>query len=214
MSTYIVQESTKITPSTLLLTLRRDETERPLAFEPGQYAAISFEHKGKPSPARCFSIVSSPTDQHLLQFSMRVRGHYTTALSRLQEGEVVDVIGPYGGFVFDTSREKKAIFLAGGIGITPFMSMMRYLVALQSDNDITLLYSLASQDDVPFKDELLAIQNRHPNLKVLFVVGNGPTDSLPTTQVATGRIRQRLSTTKIFCLRTARIYKSYSKYTD
>ena len=192
MLTYSVQESKKITESTLLLTLQRDESERPIAFQPGQYAAISFERRGKPSPARCFSIVSSPTDQHMLQFSMRVRGRFTTSLSKLQPGDLVDIGGPYGGFVFDTTRDKKAVFLAGGIGITPFMSMMRYLDTLKAENDVTLLYSCATQDDVPFGDELMDIQKRHPNLKVMFVVGNGATDKLPQDQVATGRISPEL----------------------
>lgn len=188
MPTYIVEDSKKITASTLLLTLQRDETERPLAFLPGQYAAISFEKRGKVSNARCFSIVSSPTDQHTLQFSMRVRGRYTNALSRLQKGDLMDVTGPFGGFVFDTTRDNKAIFIAGGIGITPFMSMMRYLSELQADNEVTLLYSCATQDDVPFGDDLIAIEAKHPNLKVMFVVGSGPTDHLPAKQVASGRI--------------------------
>lgn len=192
MHTYIVRDSTKITPSTLLLTLQRDDTERPIAFQPGQYAAISYEKRGKLSTARCFSIVSSPTDQHTLQFSMRVRGHFTTALSNLQKGDIVDVSGPYGGFVFDTSNDKKAIFMAGGIGITPFMSIMRYLSALHADNEVTLLYSCSTQDDVPFESELLDIQKEHPNLKVVFVVGKGPTDRLPASQVATGYITGEL----------------------
>ncbi|HEU4966471.1 MAG TPA: FAD-dependent oxidoreductase [Candidatus Saccharimonadales bacterium] len=192
MSTYIVEEAEKITSSTLLLTLQRDEAERPLAFQPGQYAAIAYEKHGKPSVARCFSVVSSPTDQHVLQFSMRVRGRYTTALSRLQKGELVDVYGPYGGFIFDADRDKTAVFIAGGIGITPFMCMLRYLSALNARNDVTLLYSCATQDDVPFRDELLAIQSKHPNLKTIFVVGSGPTSSLPAKQVQTGRVTTEL----------------------
>ncbi len=166
----------------------RDETERPLAFQPGQYAAISYERRGKPSVARCFSIVSSPTDQHLLQFSMRVRGRFTTALSNLQKGDLVDVTGPFGGFVFDTTNDKKAVFMAGGIGITPFVSMLRYLSVLQADNDVTLLYSCATQDDVPFGDELLQIQAANPNLKVIFVVGKGPIDQLPSGHAESGYI--------------------------
>lgn len=192
MRTYIVQDSSKITPSTLLLTLQLDEGERPLAFQPGQYAAISYEKRGKLSTSRCFSIVSSPTDQHTLQFSMRVRGHFTTALSKLQKGDLVDVTGPFGGFVFDTIRDKKAVFMAGGIGITPFMSMVRYLSALKADNDVTLLYSCATQDDVSFGDELRTIQDKHPNLKVVFVVGNGPIDKLPANQAVSGRITPEL----------------------
>jgi len=123
---------------------------------------------------------------------MRVRGRYTTALSKLQKGELVDVYGPYGGFIFDAVRDQTAVFVAGGIGITPFMSMLRYLHALRADNDITLLYSCATQDDVPFKDELIAIQSEYPNLKTIFVVGSGPTNVLPAKQVKTGRIDAEL----------------------
>ncbi len=192
MRVYLVQDNQKITASTLLLTLKRDDQERPLAFQPGQYATISYEKRGKLSVARCFSIVSSPTDQNILQFSMRVRGRFTTALSKLQKGDIVDVSGPFGGFVLDVTNDKKAIFMAGGIGITPFMSMLRYLSALKDDNDVTLLYSCATQDDVPFGDELLSIQAAHPNLKVIFVVGKGPTDKLPSNQVANGYITAEL----------------------
>ena len=188
MQTYIVQASDKITPSTLLLTVQRDEAERPLAFLPGQYAAISYEKNGKPSNTRCFSIVSSPTDQHLLQFSMRIRGRFTTALSKLRPGDLINVSGPFGGFIFDTAHDKKAVFMAGGIGITPFVSMLRYLDALNADNDVTLLYSCATQDDVPFGKELLSIQSAHPNLKVVFVIGKGPIDKLPPAQATSGYI--------------------------
>ncbi len=192
MHTYIVEDSTKITSSTLLLTLKRDDSERPLAFQPGQYAAISYEKRGKRSDARCFSIVSSPTDQHLLQFSMRVRGRFTTALSKLVKGDIVDVSDPFGGFVFDTTTDKKAVFMAGGIGITPFMSIMRYLAALNAHNDVTLLYSCAVQDDIPFGEELLSIQAAHPNLKVIFVIGKGPVDHIAAGHTEVGFINAAL----------------------
>ena len=192
MRTYIVEESKKITPSTLLLTLRRDEMERPLAFLPGQYAAISYEHQDRKSTTRCFSIVSSPTEQNLLQFSMRVRGSFTTALSNLQKDDIVNVGGPFGGFVFDTNRDKQAVFIAGGIGITPFISMMRYLAAFDAKNEVTLLYSCQIQDDIPFGAELTEIQKQHPNLKTIFVVAHDPVDKLPAAHVARGAITPEL----------------------
>lgn len=191
MRTYTVADNDMISSSTLLLTLERDDSERPLAFEPGQYAAINFNHNGRPSVTRCFSIVSSPTEQHILQFSMRVRGRFTTAVSNLQKGDVVHVAGPFGGFALDTIRDRQAVFLAGGIGITPFISMMRYLAALNATNDITLLYSCTNQDDVPFAQELVAIQLAHPNLKTIFVVGQGAIDKLPPN-TTTGFINEPL----------------------
>ena len=69
---------------------------------------------------------------------------------------------------------------------------MRYLARLDAGNDLTLFYSCATQDDVPFGDELLEIQKKHPNLRVVFVVGKGPTDKLPAGQVATGFISPEL----------------------
>lgn len=192
MHTYLVRDSQKITPSTLLLTLQRDEQERPLAFQPGQYAAISFERNGRKAAARCFSIVSSPTDQDTLQFSMRVRGRYTTALSTLQKDDIINVAGPFGGFVFDTARDKQAILLAGGIGITPFMSIMRYLARLNADNTVTLLYSCANQDDIPFGEELQDIQRQHPNLKTVFMIGNGPIDRLTAGNAVAGSISSEI----------------------
>lgn len=89
-------------------------------------------------------------------------------------------------------EDKKAIFMAGGVGITPFMSIMRYLSALKADNEITLLYSCSTQDDVPFGEELLSIQSNNPNFKVIFVVGKGKTDRLPAEQVASGYITTEL----------------------
>lgn len=192
MHVFTVVESKKITPSTLLLTLKKDEEERPIAFQPGQYAAISFRHHGRQSVARCFSIATSPTDQDTLQFGMRVRGTYTNAVSRLKPGDEVTVEGPFGGFVFDASRDKKAVLLAGGIGITPFMSIMRYLERIDADNDVTLLYSVQTQDDIPFADELLKINRDHPGLRTIFVIGTGPTDKLPAANVATGFITPEL----------------------
>lgn len=192
MATYYVVESKKITPSTLLLTLQRDEHERPIAFQPGQYAAISYEHRGRKSVSRCFSIVSSPTEQDILQFSMRVRGLFTTALAGLQKDDVVEVHGPFGGFVFDALKDVEAVCMAGGIGITPMMSIMRYLARLNAQNHVTLLYSCATQDDIPFKDELLQIEDEHANLKVHFIVGKGPTDTLPAGQVSSGFITPEL----------------------
>ena len=192
MATYYVVESTKITGSTLLLTLQRDPHERPISFQPGQYATISFEHKGRKSVARSFSIVSSPTSQDTLQFSMRVRGLFTTALSKPQKDDPVEVLGPFGGFVFDVATDTEAVCMAGGIGITPIMSIMRYLAALNAKNNVTLLYSIATQDDIPFKEDLLKIEVEHPNLKVRFVVGKGSTDALPAGHSATGFISAEL----------------------
>ncbi len=192
MHTFIVKENNKITNSTLLLSLKRESSERPFSFQPGQYAAISFYHGKKQSPARCFSIVSSPTDQNILEFSTRVRGRFTTALAKLEPDDVVNVYGPYGGFVFDLNNDQNAIFIAGGIGITPFMSMIRYAAKLNADNDVNLFYSVASSDDIPFQEELNNIEKNHSNLKTKFVIGHGEPTVDDKDKYLTGHIDNQM----------------------
>ncbi len=188
MHKYSVVSNEALTPTTTIITLRLDVTERPFAFVPGQYAAISFYHKSRPSAARCFSIVSSPTEPGILQFSMRNGGRFTRALSRVPVGGTIEVRGPFGGFVFDQIRDRQAVFLAGGIGITPFMSMIRYLSQIQAPNEITLLYSCRNQDDIPFFEELKRLEQSNPHFHVSYVIGQGATDKLHGQTVKTGFI--------------------------
>jgi ferredoxin-NADP reductase len=129
---YTVVSSNVTNDSTLTVLLHDDTQRRPLVFKPGQYAAISFLHNKRPTPARCFSVTSSPTDQGYLQFGIRIHGHFTkTAAQNLIPGSKVIVEGPYGNFVFSAERDRSALFLAGGIGVSPFMSMLRYIARLQ-----------------------------------------------------------------------------------
>ncbi|MEI7683342.1 MAG: hypothetical protein WCJ24_03545, partial [Candidatus Saccharibacteria bacterium] len=91
-------------------------------------------------------------------------------------------------FVFDPARDKDAVLIAGGIGITPFLSMIRYATASGISNSITLLYSCQNQDEVAFADELKDLEKRNPHFRVVFVISQGPTDKFANHIVKTGRI--------------------------
>ncbi len=186
MHKYTVVSNEDLTPTTTILTLQKDRMDRPFSFEPGQYAAISFYNHSRPTAARCFSIVSSPTEPGILQFSMRTGGKFTKAISRVAPGQTIDVRGPFGGFVFDWVNDKNAVFLAGGIGITPFMSMLRFATKVESLNKISLIYSCRSQDDIPFFDELKQIERANPNVTIFYVIANGNTDKLAGLHGSTG----------------------------
>lgn len=189
MHEYLVSSNVQLTPSTLLLTLKKDgSSTKVFSFQPGQYAAISFHHRGRPTPARCFSVVSSPSQQSILQFSMRTKGRFTTGLTGLKAGDKVRVRGPFGGFVIDSDRDKDVILLAGGIGITPFMSIIRYASEANLTSNITLVFGCKNQDDVPFSEELINLEKQNPRFRVIFVIGRGPTDKFNGQKVAIGRI--------------------------
>jgi len=198
MHIYRVVANDRLTPSTIRVTLELDaKNKRPFIFSPGQYAAISFLRNGRPSVARCFSIVSSPTRVNQLQFSMRTHGRFTTALARVNIGDVVQVRGPYGGFVFDPERHGDSIFIAGGIGITPFMSMVQYATDTQSARKVSLIYGVQSQDDVPFHVDLDALMARNPNLDVTYAVSKGAVDAITVGQVVNGRVNTDLLRSKL-----------------
>ena len=188
MHIYKLIENKKISSNTRLIRLQNDEQGRPFGFQPGQYAAISFIHKGKPTPARCFSIVSSPTDQEVLEFSMKVHGRFTTAIQDIMPGDRVKVFGPFGGFMLNTEKDKDVIMLAGGIGITPFISMIKYVTRLKTDNKLLLLYSCRSQQDIPFSEDIIKFSEQNPNFRVVFVVGDQNINLLPAGKAIGGNI--------------------------
>lgn len=190
---YRVIASQMITPTTLAITLHADGGKAGFPYQPGQYAALSFKNHARPTPARCFSMTSSPRDMGWLQFAMRVKGDYTsTAARHIHPGDEVTVEGPFGGFIMRPYRDQMAVLLAGGIGITPFMSMARYAASFQLSTDILLVYSCKTQDDIPFVAELTALEQQNPRFHVLFVIGDGPVDRLAGRYVARGRITGEL----------------------
>jgi len=187
MRLFIVKQTRFIANDTLLLTLQPKRDKDKLDFYPGQYAAIGFKHYGRPSPMRCFSIVSSP-NSYELQFAMRVQGDFTKTIADLEVGNTVFIRGPFGEFTIDEQYDRSVIFMAGGIGITPFMSMIRYASETHSNLPITLLYSCQSQDNIPFRQELLDLQQANPRFRVAFFITNGVIDKLQGTRALSGRI--------------------------
>jgi ferredoxin-NADP reductase len=136
---------------------------------------------------RCFSIVSSPNSDHL-QFAMRIAGPFTQALAQLEPGDPVFVRGPFGNFVIDEDYDHSLVLLAGGIGITPIMSMVRYATEARLNKPLTLLYSCPSQDNIPFYDELISLSKQNERFKVAFFVTNGDTDTLKGAPVFKNRL--------------------------
>jgi ferredoxin-NADP reductase len=191
MHEYKVAEISNVTPSVALLTLQNPDAK--FDFSAGQYAALHFKSHGRPSPVRCFSIVSPSQEQTRLQFAFRVTGNYSYRLSQLRPGESVYVQGPFGDFTVNPQYDRSLIFIAGGIGITPFLSMLLSLTKMRLNIPITLLYACRDENDVPFADQLKQLQRQNPNLKVIFVLGKTPTSArFANASVVTGKIDEGL----------------------
>lgn len=139
-------------------------------FKPGQFVMVTILRDGKAWQRKAYSIASSPTDRDHLQIGFKVHGEFTIAFAKLREGDPIEIDGPYGLFTFDEQAVPSADFFAGGIGITPFMSMLRYAAAKQLTNDLTLLYCNKTAADIAYFEELQALATKHDRIKVIFSV--------------------------------------------
>lgn len=191
MARYILHSKQQITPSTVLITLE-PKNGAGFSFNPGQYASLRFRRRGRPTPARCFSFVNYPTASGILQFAVRVQGKYTTAVSELSVGQQVVVDGPFGDFGFDPEYDRISVMLAGGIGITPILGILRYVTQLKLPNQIVLLYSCRNEQDMAFAEELLTLERRNPQLRVVFVISSGVVSHFDAGHVVKGRITSKL----------------------
>jgi ferredoxin-NADP reductase len=160
-------------PGTDITTFRFSRGE--MDYTAGQYAFFKLDGVyGDPkSNIRHFSISSSPTEQDYLQISTRIRDSpYKQKLASLEEGTKITAWGPQGEFVLhDDDHSKPAIFLSGGIGVTPFRSMIKYATDKQLPLKITMFDSNRNEQSILYKDEFdkWVSQNKQ-NLKVVYTI--------------------------------------------
>lgn len=163
----------------------------PFDFLPGQFLTLSVAVDGKPV-RRAYTIASSPTQHDYAELTIKheaggvVSGYLN---DRVKEGDLLDCSGPAGAFVF-TGRECKCVLLiGGGVGVTPMMSVLRYLTDRAWAGEIFLLYGVHAPADVIFREELEYLQRRHPNLRVVVSVSH-PEGTTWTGE--TGRLSKEL----------------------
>ncbi len=187
----LVTEIKNLTPSIVEITMvRRDGADFP-DFLPGQYATLSFPNYERLKGERSFSIASAPTDRSRLRFGIRIGGRYTSALRRIRMREPVIVAGPFGKFTFDPDRDRSAVFIAGGIGITPFLSMIRAATDLELKNELTLIYSVRSMNDAAYMQELNELERINPHLRVTYAISDEKVPGL-SERLVPGRINPEL----------------------
>jgi ferredoxin-NADP reductase len=112
---------------------------------------------------RAFSIVSAP-EENELTIATRMRDTaFKRVLKTMRPGARVHVVGPAGKFTLEPGDSAPAAFLAGGIGITPFVSMLRHASGAKLPRKLHLVYSNRRPEDAAFLEELIELQSRNPN---------------------------------------------------
>jgi predicted ferric reductase len=161
---YTVSEVRRPNDSTTEVSL--EPARDPLVFVPGQFVVLSFG--GSAAWQRHpFSVASAPSARRL-DVSIRAVGDYTRELhDKLRPGTPAKAVGPFGGFDYRRGGHDQ-VWIAGGIGITPFMSWLRSLDS-SFDRSVAFYYSVRRRADALYLDEIDAAARRHPTLHVTVI---------------------------------------------
>jgi glycine betaine catabolism B len=157
-------------------------------YTAGQFAffdigGVNNDPKG---PIRHFTISSSPTENFIM-FTTRIRDSpYKKRLSILEDGAKVKVRGPEGQFVLHDDHSKPAVFLSGGIGVTPFRSIIKYATDKQLPLKIVMFDSNRNSDNILFKKEFDDWTTLNKNLKIIYTVSEDKHDDNDQSNVRNG----------------------------
>ena len=146
--------------------------EKPQGFEfrAGQFTTLILPHSkdiSKSEMRRTFSIASAPGEEDLM-FAVRVRDSaFKQKFAEMPIGSEVVIYDASGSFVLPRDSSRPLVFLAGGIGITPFRSMLIYATEKKLPCQIFLFYSNRRPEDAAFLEELTNLQDENPNYKFI-----------------------------------------------
>jgi ferredoxin-NADP reductase len=151
-----------------------------LNYKAGQYSVVDLGTKEDPEgPVRSFTIASSPTERDFILMSTRMRDTlFKKKLASLDLGTLVNITAPMGKFVLpDDHSSKSVVFLSGGIGVTPFRSMVKYATDKQLPLKITVFDSNRDQDNILYKKEFDECMNENKNLSIIYTIADESQES-------------------------------------
>ncbi len=145
-----------------------NENYIPFTFVPGQFLNLAFWIGGA-RMNRSYSISSSPTQRGYVDLTVRrePRGAVSRhILDLLKVGDRIEAGGPVGRFTFNGTEADSIVLISGGVGITPMVSITRYLTEQSWPGDIFFIYTCRTPADLIFANEIAALQSRNPKLRV------------------------------------------------
>jgi ferredoxin-NADP reductase len=176
-----------------VLQRKEDVADRTTAFHFSRPPGFSFKagqaidvvlpgpREGEPGERHTFSLVSAPDADELVIATRMRDSAFKRALGALPIGSKVQVDGPFGSLTLHRDGSRPAVFIAGGIGITPFMSMLRQGAAVADARMFTLIYANRRPEDAAFLDELTALAQRDQRFRVVATMTRASESTRPWT---------------------------------
>jgi ferredoxin-NADP reductase len=138
-------------------------------FKPGQAIDVVLlaPTAADASSRHTFSIVSAPYENELIVATRMRDTAFKRALKALPIGSRLAIEGPFGSLTLHNDRARPAVFIAGGIGITPFMSMLRQATKERLSQQVLLLYTNRRPEDAAFIDELKGLERQNESFRLI-----------------------------------------------
>jgi ferredoxin-NADP reductase len=172
----LIKEKREVAKGTLLVTF--DLLGEEVEFEPGQYFFVTLPdsgHQDERGLRRHITVVTSPNERGVLGLATRIRDSaFKRTLVELPVGTEVEVEPPKGKFVLPKDTSRPLVFVAGGIGITVFRSMLRYIREERLPYRVTLIYSNRDAESTAFLDELRELERELPDLRLILTMTDDP----------------------------------------
>ena len=167
-----IKEKREVAKGTLMVVF--DLLGEEVDFRPGQYFWVTLldpPYDDEKGPRRHISVVTSPNERGVLGLCTRLRETaFKRSLAEMPVGADVDVEQPKGDFLLPEDTEPSYAFIAGGIGITVFRCMLRYIAEEGLPHRVTLVYSNRDRESTAFLDELTELEQNNPNLHVVLTM--------------------------------------------
>jgi len=165
---------------------------QPFEYRPGQYAFFELDKLDFPDERgnrRHFTISSSPTEKGIVMFTTRMRGSgFKETLRHAPLGYEISLGTPLGNFILPEVEIRHHVFIAGGIGVTPYRSILRDALDAKKPIDALMLYFNRSSADIVFRQELEEISRQMPTFSLVHVLS----DSEPVWKGEKGRLDEAL----------------------
>ena len=157
----------------------RSDNQVQLNYRAGQYSVVDLGTREDPKgPTRSFTIASSPTEKNGILITTRIRDTpFKQKLSRLDIGSLVKITAPVGNFTLPNDYSNPVVFLSGGIGVTPFRSMIKYATDKQLPIKITMFDSNRNQENILYKDEFDSWKKINKNLKIIYTIAGADAET-------------------------------------
>src|SRR5262245_35306776 len=167
-----IKEKREVAKGTLMVTF--DLLGEEVDFTAGQYFWVTLldpPYDDEKGARRHISVVTSPNERGILGLCTRLRDSaFKRSLAELPVGAEVEVEPPKGDFVLPDDTELPYVFIAGGIGITVFRCMLRWIVEEELPHRVTLVYSNRDEESTAFLDELIELDETHENIRLLLTM--------------------------------------------